>query len=101
MPLESKVIVEKQAGEKILAGMDFGRWLSSGETITSITSITITSSDPNASTPVTSSQTITGTNITFFVTGGTAGVRYTIEIEITTNVGQILIGKGPLKVVAS
>lgn len=76
--------------------MDFGQWLSSGETISSINSVTI---EGDGVIPTTSSQTITGTNITFFITGGTPGVRYTISIAITTNIGQILVGVGPLKVV--
>ncbi len=77
--------------------MDFGSWLSTDETIASITSVAVTG-DGDAVTV--SSQVATGSRVTFFVEGGTATVRYAVTVTILTSSGQILIAEGPLKVVA-
>ncbi len=97
MPLDSTTIIEKRVGETILAGMDFGSWLASGETIDAINSIT---APGEAGTITVTSSSVSGTRVIFFVAGGEAGVRYLLKVNITTSLNQIFIGEGPLKVVA-
>jgi len=96
MPLESNTIIEKRSIEKLLVAMDFGSWLSSGETIISCDSINI---DGNSESIVTAgSPTISGSRVIFFVESGLTGNRYTIKVNITTSIGQILEGTGALRV---
>ncbi len=96
MPLDSNTIVEKRAGEKLLVAMDFGSWLTEGETIVTITDITISG---ESGTVNYSGATISGSRVVFFIDNGEAGVRYAATVKITTSLGQIFIGEGPLKVV--
>jgi hypothetical protein len=98
MPIDSKIIIEKRSEEKIIAGMDFSGWLSDEETISSITSIVGVSE--GAEDLTFTNQGISGNQVVFFIEGGTAGIRYPVTITILTSLGQILIGEGPLKVVA-
>ncbi len=97
MSLDSSTVIDKRAGEKLLISMDFGSWLSSGETIASITSVVGTCSD-GADITITS-QTISGSLVLFYADGGTAGCRYAVTVTITTSLKQILIGEGPLRVI--
>ena len=96
MPLDSNIIIEKRVGETLLCSMDFGSWLSSGETITSINSVVASG---ESGTVTISSTSVSGTRVVFFIAGGEAGVRYALTVNITTSLSQILIGEGPLKVV--
>lgn len=98
MSLDSKVLIEKRAGETLLVAMDFGPWLTSDETIDSITSITFNGADSSVS--YTNEQ-ISGSRVTLYLSGGTAGVRYEVKIKITTSLNQIFIGEGSLRVVAN
>lgn len=93
--IDSTVIIEKRAGEKLLCGFDFGPWLSSGETITGITSVVGTGDEGSVTI---SDETVSGTRVVFYIEGGTPRVRYAITCTITTSLNQILIGEGPLKV---
>lgn len=93
----SSIIIKKKVGEKLAVGMDFGSWMQSGETISTINSVT-TEECSGASSLTFSNQVISGTNVNFFVEGGTAGYRYTVVVNITTSSGEILIGDGQLVV---
>lgn len=93
----SSIIIKKKAGEKLAVGMDFGSWMASGETISAINDVT--SSECTGSSPlVFTNEAISGTNVNFFVEGGTAGERYTVIVSIDTSVGELLIGDGQLVV---
>jgi hypothetical protein len=96
MPLDSTTIIEKRASEKLLVAMDFGSWLSSGETINTVNSVVATG---DGSAVTAGSGTISGSRIIFFLEEGQAGYRYAITVSITTSSGQILVGEGPLKVI--
>ena len=93
----SSIIIKKKEGEKLAVGMDFGPWMQSGETISSINSVS-TEECAGASALTFSNEVISGTNVNFFVEGGTAGIRYTVVVSITTSAGEILIGDGQLAV---
>jgi len=98
MPIDSITLIEKRVGEKLLIAMDFGSWLSEGETISSINSITFDIDDGSINT---TGQAISGSRIVFFVDGGIAGTRYQTKVNVTTSSGQIFIGEGPLRVLAN
>lgn len=93
----SSIVIKKKVGEKLAVGMDFGSWMQEGETIATINDVT--SSECAGSSSITfSNEVISGTNVNFFVEGGTSGERYTITVNITTSAGEILIGDGQLVV---
>lgn len=96
--LSSTIIINKKPAEKLLVGMAFSNWLQSGETISTINSVAYNACD-GAGALTFSSETIVGTNVNFFIEGGSAGIRYKIIVTITTSSGQILIGDGPLNVI--
>lgn len=96
--LSSTVLINKKPDEKILVGMAFANWLQSGETISSITSVSYSACD-GAEALTFSQQTIVGTNVNFFVESGSVGIRYKVIVTIVTSSGQTLIGDGPLNVV--
>lgn len=93
----SSIIIKKKAAEKLAVGMDFGPWMQSGETISTINDVSTEECD--GASPITfSNEVISGTKVNFFVEGGTAGIRYTVVVNITTSSGEILIGDGQLVV---
>lgn len=76
-------------------------WLASGETISSITSLTVASTlisgdtfEIEASSPAAPAITDTSTSVTFWCSGGVAGRRYTITCRITTSAGRIVEKSG-------
>lgn len=95
----SDVIISKKAAEKLAVGMDFSMWMGDDATITNITSVTVTECAGEVSSDlIITSQTVSGQTVAFFVSGGTAGIRYNIEVIITTSEGEILAGDGTLVV---
>lgn len=95
---DSTNIIKKKAGETLNVAMAFSNWLN-GESISGITSVTATACSDGSATAVTiGSATISDTNAVFSVAAGTAGIRYTIRVTITTSGSQILIGEGILVV---
>lgn len=91
-------IIRKKAGERLLVGMSFLNWLN-GETISSVTSVDSEAcTDGSASDIVIETITIVGTDVVFFASGGTAGIRYRILVTIVTSGTQILIGEGIMAV---
>lgn len=91
----SSIIIKKKSGEKLAVGMDFGPWMTSGDTISTINDVT-TDECADASAITITNEVISGTNVNFFVDGGTAGIRYTVIVNITTSAGETLIGDGQL-----
>jgi hypothetical protein len=86
----------KQPGEKRRFSMEFAALLSSGETITSIASVTSEEIDGGVSDLTITGETINGSKIEMYIEGGTSGLTYRIEITINTNASQILQGDGIL-----
>lgn len=96
----SNVLV-KQPTEKRNYSMDFSELMVDAETIeasspaptvayvanTGVEDLTITDID------------IDGQTVTFWIEGGTHGVRYRMEVTLTTSAGQILAGDGVLMVI--
>ena len=75
-------------------GRGFADWLESGETITSIT---IT---PDTGITVDSSSiTDTGTTVTVWLSGGTAGVEYNVACKIVTSAGRTDERSGTINVI--
>jgi len=64
-------------------GRGFADWLESGETITSAT-ITVESGLTKDSKSITD----TGTTVSVWLSGGTAGVEYTVACKIVTSAGR-------------
>lgn len=92
----SDIIVKKKVGETIAARMDFSAWMGSDATISAIQEVTTIKCDGEDSDITTTSPSIDSQSVTFFVSGGTAGIRYTVNVKITTSEGEILIGEGIL-----
>ena len=89
-------IIRKKVGEKLLIGMDFTNWLGN-ESVSSITSVIGAACvDGNYSAIIFGTSSLSGNNVVFTVEGGTAGIRYRIQVTIVTSGGQILIGEGIL-----
>ena len=95
----------KQPNEKRKFGMEFGKLmsLSTGETITSIDSVTSETIDGSTSDLTLSGTAIidglgTNSRISLWIESGTSGKTYRIEISVTTSDGQILEGDGLLHV---
>jgi len=76
----------QEPGEYKRYVLDYSDWLDEGEQITSVT-FTVTPSD-GVTVPI-SAIDDTGTLVSFFATGGTDGVKYTVEATINTDGGQI------------
>jgi len=76
----------KEPGERKLYTIDYSDWLNTSETITGL-SFNITP----ATTLVVDGDAIgsPATGVSFFVSGGTDGVSYTVEAVVTTSQGQI------------
>lgn len=76
--------------------MDFSNFaeLAAGDSISSVTSLTVA---PNGPTLGTSS--ISGAQVKFTIMGGTAGSTYTVSCQITTSSGATLKGIGTLVII--
>lgn len=85
-------------------GMEFSKLLvpqsqnNAAETISSITSITITPSG-TGNDPVVTGQTIAGSQVQFKLAGGMAGTTYKVAVIVLTSLGYTREGKGRLVVV--
>jgi hypothetical protein len=95
----------KQPAEKRKFGMEFAALMdtSSGEVISSIDGITSETisggtSDLTITSPAIANGVATSSKVELWIAGGTAGLKYRIEILVTTSGGQILEGDGLLKV---
>mgnify|MGYP001568288954 CR=1 FL=1 len=89
--------IEKVPGESRLFWMQCAARLAEDETISGVTSITIT---PVTLSPLTytSGAIASGTVIQFKLTGGLTGTRYTVVIEYTTSLSNTRIGTGFIQV---
>ena len=93
----------KQPAEKRKFSMEFSSLLGTGEIISSISSIASETIDGGTSNltitlPSIIDGSATDSIVTLWIEGGTAGLRYRIEILVNTSGGQILQGDGLLKV---
>lgn len=89
----------KQPSEVRKFSMDFNKVLEVGETIDSI--VSISSEKYNGTVTdlsISSSGLISTTGVSMFVSSGTDGNRYRIEVLVATNAGQTLEGDGILVV---
>ncbi len=76
----------KSSGERKRYTLDYGDWLDTGETVLS----TVFSVSPASALEVdASSISSDGTEVAFFVSGGTSGIVYTVGVAITTSSGQV------------
>ena len=77
--------IKFQLGESWPPVMDFSARLSRGETITGVTSVTIT---PTTTPPLTAgTPSYTGTQVQFTLSGGKTGTRYVVEVKVVTTLG--------------
>ena len=74
--------VRKRASEVKKITFNFAEQLAATETISTAT-ITVTA-------PMTSTNSISGTNVIVVVSSGTAGITYPVRCAITTSQGQVL-----------
>ena len=93
----------KQPAEKRKFSMEFSSLLATSETITSIDQITSETidggtSDLTITSPLITDGNATDSRVTLWIEGGTAGLKYRIEVLVNTSGGQILQGDGLLKV---
>jgi hypothetical protein len=89
----------KQPSEKRKFEMRFGNLLATGETLTSIDSVTAEKVGKGASDLTFSGEVIeTDNKVTFWIEDGTHGSRYRVEVTVQTSGGATLEGDGILKV---
>ena len=88
----------KQPAEKRKFSMDFSNLLASGESITTISSVTSEEIDGGASDLTITGQTLNGSIVDMFIECGTSGKTYLVEVTVNTNGSQILQGDGILYV---
>jgi len=88
----------KQPSEIRQFTMEFANLLSSGETISTISSISDEIRGGGVSDLTVYNEAVSGTTVVFWVSGGTDGQTYRIEIVITTSNSQTLEGDGLLSV---
>jgi len=85
----------KRDGESRLYAIDFANLLTTSESLDSVTSVT-----PSPAGPTIADEAISGTEVQFRVTGGTAETVYRISAIAVTDDGNTLEGIGDLEVVA-
>ena len=91
----------KQPSEKRMFTMDFSAKMNTNETIeTSTPAPAVTSIKTCGATSdlAITDLTISGQIMTMLIADGTSGVRYRVEVILTTSLGYILEGDGILKV---
>jgi hypothetical protein len=90
--------VVKQPSEVRQYTMDFANTLATGETISTITSVSIELRGGGLSDVTVYNEAVSGDTIVFWVSGGTDGQTHRIEIVVVTNVGQTIEGDGLLSI---
>ena len=98
MAVTAPQILEKQPSETRTYSMLFNNLLATGETISSITSVTSELRGGGTSDLTISGETISGTAINFSIAGGTHGKVYRIEVKVVTSASETLEGDGILSV---
>ena len=88
-------ILIKQPSEVVTFSMDFTNLLASGETLSSVTSVTPTPTGPTISGEVVNGA---ATGVDFSISGGTDGASYRIEATVVTSASNTRICDGILKV---
>ena len=90
-------LLVKQPSEKLIYTFDFSERIDSGVTISTATvDSELVSGD--ASTLVITSVSIDGENVVCFIAGGINGRTYGVEATANLSNGEILLGRGMLKV---
>ena len=84
--------VIKQPSESRLYTMEFAALLGSGETLSTVVSVTV----DKATTPVLaiSGQVVSGSQLQFRLAGGLNGTKYKVTGVVTTSAGNTLEGEG-------
>ena len=85
-------VLVKQPGETRQFSMDFSSLLATGETL----STSDVTSSPSGLTL--GSTSISSSTVLFTVASGTHGVRYRLEVTVTTSASATLVGDGILRV---
>ena len=99
MAIEAPEKLEKQEAERRYYSMDFSSLMATGETITSITSITSEDRDgENTSDLVIGAEVINGQTVEMWISGGTKFHVYRVEITIVTSTTAILQGDGLIEI---
>jgi hypothetical protein len=87
-------VLIKQPGETLPYAIDFTNLIPTGDSLSSVTSVTAT---PSGSGDLTlGSASISGTQVQFTIEGGIEGKMYRVEAIVVTTVGSILEGDGRL-----
>jgi ABC-type uncharacterized transport system YnjBCD ATPase subunit len=87
-------VLIKQPGETLPYAIDFTNLIPTGDSLSSVTSVTAT---PSGSGDLTlGSASISGTQVQFTIQGGIEGTMYRVEAIVVTTVGSILEGDGRL-----
>lgn len=86
-------VIIKQPSEVKFYAIDFANDIGSGDSLTSVTSVTVTPTGPTIT-----EETISGTTVTFTIDGGTHETMYLIEAIAVTTDGETLEGDGYLYV---
>ena len=104
MPTYTSVTAEdvlvKQPTETRYFSMDFSLLMATDETIEAASPAPVVEYTANTSDVdlIITEVDISGQTVVFWITGGTHGTRYRIQVTLMTNSGQILVGDGILVV---
>ena len=83
------VLEGKHPSEVVDYALDFDDWLVGAETLSAITSVTVGSGITLGSGG--QAPAISGTTVVFWLSGGTTGTTYAIEVIVTTSGGRTLV----------
>lgn len=84
----AREVIKKVPAEVIIRNLDFGDLLSSGETVSTVSSSSVT---PSGELSINSTS-VSGSQVQFTLSAGTAGKRYKVFAEVSTSSSQTLDG---------
>ena len=85
------VLESKHPAEVLDYAADFANWLATAETILSIVSVTAGAGITVSAGPTPPAPAISGSTVLMWLSGGTSGDTYNIEIVVTTSGGRTLV----------
>lgn len=79
---------DKHPAETVKQAVDFTRWLASGDSLTGSPTVT---PDSGIVTTSPSAPAISGNAVVIWISGGTSGTTYDIEVRVSTTGGYTLV----------
>jgi hypothetical protein len=90
------VLEGKHPAEVVDYALDFAGWLVGAETLATLTSCTATTGLTVAGSPT--APAISGDTVVFWLSGGTSGTTYRVEVVVVTSGGRTLVADAEITV---